>query len=241
MGNVMYDPEFDETFSPRTKDSKWWNGGEPIWITAVRQGLKSATYFWPGSESEIRGLRPTKYKTYSNVDVRIQIDTVTDWLKGDIDLAVMYSPQPDKAGHTYGPNSQELREKVQEMDKALGYLLDKLEEKKLTSVVNLILTSDHGMTEIDFQKKRIEIASLVNISNIVRRSDRGPLMHITPVVGELETVYAALNRSDKMTVYKKDDIPEFWHYRNNRRIMPLLCVAEEGWSVLWVRSEYCFR
>lgn len=233
----MYDPEFNETFNPRTMVSKWWNGGEPIWITAVKQGLKSATYFWPGSEAEIRGLRPTLYKKYANVDVQDQIDTVTDWLKGDIDLAVMYNPQPDKAGHTYGPNAPELREKVQDVDLAVGYLLDKLEEKNLSSEVNLVLTSDHGMTEIDFQEKRIEIASLVNLSDIVRKSDKGPLMHITPVEGKLESVYQALSKSDKMTVYKKEDIPEFWHYKNNRRVMPILCVADEGWSVLWV-SKY---
>lgn len=119
----------------------------------------------------------------------------------------------------------------------MGYLLDKLEEKNLSSEVNLVLTSDHGMTEIDFQEKRIEIASLVNLSDIVRKSDKGPLMHITPVEGKLESVYQALSKSDKMTVYKKEDIPEFWHYKNNRRVMPILCVADEGWSVLWV-SKY---
>ncbi|XP_061191232.1 ectonucleotide pyrophosphatase/phosphodiesterase family member 5-like [Saccostrea echinata] len=237
IGNVMYDPEFNETFSPRTRESKWWNDGEPIWITAVRNGLKSATYFWPGSEVKIRGLRPTKYKNYSSVDVQKQIDNVTDWLKGDIDIAVMYTPQPDKAGHKFGPNSRELREKVQEMDSAVGYLLDMLEEKELASVVNLVLTSDHGMTEIDFQKKRIEIASLVNLSDIVRKSDKGPLMHITPVEGKLESVYQALSKSDKMTVYKKEDIPEYWHYKNNRRVMPILCVADEGWSILWDKDD----
>lgn len=237
IGNVMYDPVFNETFNPRTMDSKWWNGGEPIWITAVKQGLKSATYFWPGSEAEIRGLRPTLYKKYANVDIRVQIDNVTDWLKGDIDLAVMYSPQPDKAGHTYGPSAPELKEKVQEMDLAVGFLLDKLEEKNLSSKVNLVLTSDHGMTEIDFQKKRIEISSLVNLSDIIRKSDKGPLMHITPVEGKLESVYQALSKSDKMTVYKKEEIPEFWHYKNNRRVMPILCVADEGWSVVWDKDD----
>lgn len=234
IGNVMYDPEFNENFTTRSTESKWWNGGEPIWITAVKQGLKSATYFWPGSEAEIRGFRPTTYKKYATVDTQVQIDTVTDWLTGDIDLAVMYIPQPDKVGHRYGPNSPEVRQKVREVDGAVGYLLDQLQEKKLLSVVNLVLTSDHGMTEIDFRNKRIEIASLVDLKDIVRTSDRGPLMHITPVDGKLDSVYEALQRSDKMTVYKKEDIPDFWHYKNNRRVMPLLCVADEGWSVLWV-------
>ena len=230
----MYDPEFNENFTTRSKESKWWNGGEPVWITAVKQGLKSATYFWPGSEAEIRGFRPTTYKKYATVDTRDQIDTVTDWLTGDIDLAVMYIPQPDKVGHSYGPNSPEVRQKVREVDGAVGYLLDQLQEKKLLGVVNLVLTSDHGMTEIDFRNKRIEIASLVDLKDIVRTSDRGPLMHITPVDGKLDSVYEALQGSDKMTVYKKEDIPDFWHYKNNRRVMPLLCVADEGWSVLWV-------
>ncbi len=39
------------------QDTRWW-GGEPIWVTAERQGQATATMFWPGSDVEIAGRRP---------------------------------------------------------------------------------------------------------------------------------------------------------------------------------------
>lgn len=41
------------TNSTTTKDSKWW-GGEPIWVSASNQGLKSAVIMWPGSNAIIK-------------------------------------------------------------------------------------------------------------------------------------------------------------------------------------------
>jgi len=39
-------------------ESRWYEG-EPIWVTTEKQGKVTATYFWPGSEAEINGQRPT--------------------------------------------------------------------------------------------------------------------------------------------------------------------------------------
>eukprot|EP01102_Stenamoeba_stenopodia_P010197 TRINITY_DN3045_c0_g1_i2.p1 TRINITY_DN3045_c0_g1~~TRINITY_DN3045_c0_g1_i2.p1 ORF type:complete len:267 (-),score=48.54 TRINITY_DN3045_c0_g1_i2:12-812(-) len=61
VSNNFYDPNLKDTFNyvlPRSVDSKWWLG-EPIWVTTVKQNKRSAVYFWPGSESNISGHRPT--------------------------------------------------------------------------------------------------------------------------------------------------------------------------------------
>lgn len=126
---------------------------------------------------------------YVNVDIWVQIDNVIDWLKGDIDLVVMYSLQLDKVGYMYGLSVLEFKEKVQEVDFVVGFLLDKLEEKNLFFKVNFVLISDYGMMEIDFQKKRIEIFLLVNLSDIVRKLDKGLFMYIMLVEGKFEFVY----------------------------------------------------
>ncbi|KAK6327165.1 hypothetical protein J4Q44_G00028100 [Coregonus suidteri] len=49
VGNSMHDPVFDANFNLRGREKlnhRWW-GGQPIWITAVKQGVKAATFFWP--------------------------------------------------------------------------------------------------------------------------------------------------------------------------------------------------
>ncbi len=62
INNEVFDPTFGELFHynrPQySGDGRWW-GGEPIWITVVKQGRKSASYYWVGAEAEIEGARPT--------------------------------------------------------------------------------------------------------------------------------------------------------------------------------------
>src|SRR5437868_12939877 len=68
VANTMRDPAWPERFSMSAetmKDARWW-GGEPMWVTAIRQGLRSATMFWPGSEAAIGGVRPTYWKPYNS-------------------------------------------------------------------------------------------------------------------------------------------------------------------------------
>ena len=56
-------PERFTQSSETAKDARWW-GGEPLWVTAIRQGRRAATMFWPGSEVAIGGVRPTYWKPY---------------------------------------------------------------------------------------------------------------------------------------------------------------------------------
>src|SRR5512146_2425067 len=67
VSNTILDPETGRWFRiadrHAVRDASWW-GGEPIWVTAVKQGLRSATFFWPGSEAAIEGVRPTYWERY---------------------------------------------------------------------------------------------------------------------------------------------------------------------------------
>src|SRR5258706_3169343 len=64
--NTMRDASMPERFTQSSetgKDGRWW-GGEPVWVSAIRQGRRSGTMFWPGSEAAIGGERPTDWKPY---------------------------------------------------------------------------------------------------------------------------------------------------------------------------------
>ena len=66
VGNNMRDPSMPDRFTMTAvtaKDGRWW-GGEPLWVTAIRQGLRAGTMFWPGTEATIGGVRPTYWKPY---------------------------------------------------------------------------------------------------------------------------------------------------------------------------------
>jgi arylsulfatase A-like enzyme len=64
----------------------------------------------------------------------------------------------------YGPDSREIRAKIRDMDKILGYLLSKFDTNKLWDKVNLIVTSDHGMTTIDTSNQVVDITYIWSIT-----------------------------------------------------------------------------
>ncbi|XP_046545241.1 glycerophosphocholine choline phosphodiesterase ENPP6-like [Haliotis rubra] len=216
-----------------TTESRWWDEGEPLWVTAKKKGLKTGTYYWPGSEVEIQGFRPDFWFKYSDkTPYKERVDTVIDWFKNkDVRMATLYYPEPDHTGHGYGPDSQQVKDKVKYMDGILGYLMEKLKDNDLENTVNVIVTSDHGMVDVDNINKVVDITDHVNMTLIDSVPMYGPVMHILPKDGQDDNIMADLEGVSNITAYKKDDIPEHFHYRNNRRIMPIVIIADEGWQL----------
>jgi hypothetical protein len=65
VANSFINPNTAQRFSmgSGSLEPHWW-GGEPLWVTARKAGLNAYVYFWPGSEVELHGYRPTQYKQY---------------------------------------------------------------------------------------------------------------------------------------------------------------------------------
>lgn len=128
--NEMYDPVFNATFTLRNGEpakGRWW-GGEPIWATAGNNGKRSAALFWPGSEAEIAGHRPTYYYTYDgNMQHDKRVDQVIDWMMLPPEerpaVITMYFSAADTAGHVYGPDTPEVAAAVRELDRAIGVMM----------------------------------------------------------------------------------------------------------------------
>lgn len=159
VANEMYDPVFNETFSLSDPEdvikSKWFDdGGEPIWVTNQKQSTpslprRSGSLFWPGSMASVHGYLPTKYLAYDpNMKFEERVDIIISWFldKDPIDLGLLYYEHPDEEGHVYGPESDNMTLTIQKLEACTGYLLDSLDKNNLLDTVNVILTSDHGMT-----------------------------------------------------------------------------------------------
>ena len=66
INNVFYDSALDESFSlsSNAKNDSRFYGGNPIWNVAEEQGVKAASFFWPGSDTDKK--RPGIYKNYDD-------------------------------------------------------------------------------------------------------------------------------------------------------------------------------
>ncbi|MGB3565221.1 MAG: ectonucleotide pyrophosphatase/phosphodiesterase [Thermoanaerobaculia bacterium] len=238
VANNMYDPDLDAWFhlSDRSAvgDGRWW-AGEPIWVTVEKAGLKAAAYFWPGTEAPIQGLRPSHWKLYDeSVPNRVRVDQILEWLDLPADqrpsLITLYFSDVDTAAHVYGKESKQVRSALRAVDRSVGRLLAGLEKRGALANTNIIVVSDHGMTPIS-PDRVIYLDDYIGGSS-VEVVDWNPVLALRPRPGRDEEVYAALaGAHPHLQVYRKDDLPERFHYRDNRRIPPIIGLADEGWSI----------
>ncbi|RMG67858.1 MAG: alkaline phosphatase family protein [Calditrichaeota bacterium] len=238
VANNMYDPVFKARFSLRNRaevtNGRWYDG-VPIWITLEKRGLISAPFFWPGSEAEIQGTRPTYYVQFQHdMPHQERIARVLHWMdlpeKERPWFFTLYFSDVDDAGHVYGPESPQLAQAVQKIDHTLGILLDSLEVRHWQDWLNIIITSDHGMAATS--KERVIILDDYINPELLNAVDYSPVLAMWPDSADLETVYRRLKGAHPhLQVYRKAEIPERFHYRKHRRVPPLIGLADEGWSI----------
>jgi predicted AlkP superfamily pyrophosphatase or phosphodiesterase len=239
VGNVMRDPRTGRVFTMARREEvgnpMWW-GGEPIWTTVQRAGGRAAAMFWPGSEAPIGGVRPSYWMPYDHdMPNDARVDQILAWLDRPArerpSFLTLYFSDADGAGHSFGPDSPELLRALEVLDAALGRLVRGLEARRLTDAVNLVLTSDHGMAETSRQR-------VVFIDDLVAPADGeivdlNPTLGVWPRPGREDALYRTLvTAHPRLSVYRRADTPEHWHYRSHERIPPIVAVADEGWSVM---------
>jgi len=241
IDNTFYDPRFDAIYrlgdSTAVRDARWY-GGEPIWVTAERQGMVSSSFFFVGSEAPIGGIRPTYVRNYdSRVPNAERVRTVLEWLRLPAErrphLAMLYFSDVDDAGHRHGPDSPEVVEAVRRVDQALGQLLDGIEKLPIADQVHLILVSDHGMAAQD--TLRVEyLDDAIDLTG-VQTINAGT--YTTLWVGDsarTNQLYTELqSRLKNARVYRRNEIPERFRYRTNDRAGDLLVLADPGYQVIY--------
>ncbi len=237
--NSMYDAELGRFRVPDRQavgDGRWWDGGEPIWVGAQRNGLRSATLFWPGSEAPIRGLRPDRWKPF---DARLpedqRVDQVLAWLGEPPDqrphVVTLYFDALDHESHDHGPDSQPARQALARIDAAFGRLLDGLAARGQLEGVNIVLVSDHGMAEVA-PGQRIAVEDMVSQEEAVVVSV-GQSVGIAPNPGhEAEVERRLLGAHDRYQCWRKGELPERWHYGRHPRVPPIVCQMREGWDAV---------
>ena len=239
VANNIKDPATGRRFSAANQaevaDALWW-GGEPIWVTAQRAMQPAAAMFWVGSEAPIHGMRPRHWKAYDeDLPGNDRVDQVLAWL--DLPAAerptfvTLYFEDPDTAGHDHGPNAVETQEAIRRTDAYLGRLLGGIERRGLTDRVNIVVTSDHGMAEVT-EDRVVVLDDYVSLDD-VEVVDINPTLGLIPKAGKEDAVYRALrNAHPRLKVYRRNDTPRRWRYRDHPRIPPIVGVVDEGWQVL---------
>ncbi|XP_033847247.1 ectonucleotide pyrophosphatase/phosphodiesterase family member 5 [Periophthalmus magnuspinnatus] len=243
VANEMYDPALNLSFSMETDsvyDPRWWDDAVPLWVSVQKAGGRSGAAMWPGSDVKIHGTYPNRYLPYNaSVPFETRVQRVIEWFSAPkeeaVDFAVLYWEEPDESGHLLGPESPLMDGIIADVDKKLGFLRTELRKAGLYENLNLIVTSDHGMTQMS-NEKMVELDEYVS-RDLYTWVDKSPVVGIIPNEGKFEEVYSKLlDANPYMAVYKKEDIPVRYHYQHHLRIMPILLEAQEGYSIVQNRT-----
>jgi len=238
VANTMWDSQLGKfAMSNREagRDRRWWDGGEPIWVTAHKQGMRTATMFWPGSEADTHGSRPDYYRPWDGaVSADERVNQVLAWLDLPSDrrpqFITLYLDKVDHEGHEHGPDSPEVAETLRSYDATLARFIAELKKRDLYRTSNIIIVSDHGMTAVD-GSRMIVLNRWIDLAN-VDLVTAGVLTELSPKPGhEQEIMGKMLAPHEHATCWRKDDIPARLHYGRNPRVPAIVCLAADGWRI----------
>lgn len=221
IDNFFYDYKRKETYAMSNKknaeDGSWY-GGIPLWGLAEKQGVVSASLMWVGSASDAGGMRPSYYYPYhEKFTPSEKVEKVVNWLKLPEDkrphFISLYFPEVDGSGHHYGPDTKETETAVHLIDKAIGELVQKVNDLGLKNV-NFVFVSDHGMIKVDggtpleipallFDKTRFDFYNSQTLLRVYVKN-----------LDEVKAVYKELkaNKTDDYEVYLDKKLPKYLHF-----------------------------
>ena len=253
VGNSFWDADFGEEFyytdPTRSMQPKWWSGGEPLWVTAEMQDLKSAIHMWPGSEAHVQPGPSYLDKFNGSESLSRKADRILQFLDipgprdADIEgaqtrpqLIAAYVPNVDADGHKYGPNSTEIRKTIADVDEMLHQLFVGIDNRNLSNIVNIVVVSDHGMATTSTDRL-VQLDDLIDLS-LVEHIDGWPLYGLRPKdPDDLRQLYNTLKAeaatNTNFEVYLRDEnMPDRYHFSTNERIAPLWVVPKAGWAIV---------
>ena len=236
VNSQFWAPEKGELFSmgdSATRYNPYYFGGEPIWVTAKKQGVKSASIYWVGSDVAIQGLYPDYYLRWDNeprltypqrVEEALRIAKLPESERPS--LLMVYFDEPDWTTHHYGPVAEESEAVIEQLDSLMGILYRGL--KELDYGVNLIVTSDHGMTEIS-DEKFISIEQSVNPDWVERIVSTNPTS-IFCKEGCRDSLFEQLSKVKHISVWRKEEVPAHLNYGTSNHLGDIIVAPDLGWQ-----------
>jgi predicted AlkP superfamily pyrophosphatase or phosphodiesterase len=215
--------------SKAVTDGSWYSG-TPLWSLAESQGMRTACFFWPGSEAKIAGYQPTYYLKFDDkIDDVARIQQVLVWLRLPAadrpHFITLYYSEPDHEGHEFGPDAPETKAAALKVDGLMGKLKAGLDATGLP--IDLVVVSDHGMAKVQGGWVTLDqFADLTGFDAV------GTLLY-----GKTEEdrarVYNQLKKaSPQFFVYRRKDVPAELNYSQNPR---------EGDPVVIATGPYAIR
>lgn len=241
VANRFYATDLDAHFNDRNNresvhDGRFY-GGEPIWVTAEKQNVTTATCFWVGSEADVQGIRPTYWKKYNHsMPYTDRIDTVMYWLElpeaQRPQLVMWYMDEPDSKGHDLGPENDSLMPLISYLDSLVGVFVTRMKSLPHADQINFIVLSDHGMGQLH-PDKQIILDQYIDTSLIAHTDGWNPTMNLLVKDGKTDELLEQLSKAPNLQYWKRGNAPERLHHGKHVRTHDVTILADDGYSIYW--------
>ena len=238
VNNSFWDPGREYSYSmsdPACRYDPYYYGGEPIWITAQRQGVKTGNVYWVGSDISIKDEYPTYYRNWDedpHWDFEERVDEIVRLMslpESERPRLVMgYFDEPDHTGHVYGPISPETKEMVEHMDSLMHGLYLRLKALPYGDRINFIVLSDHGMEEI-FPERFVSWHNEIPEGWAENVKGTSPTS-IFVKEGYVDSLYNRLSKVEHLSVWKHGEVPGELNYGTSERLGDLIAAPDLGWQ-----------
>ena len=221
ISNTMFDPKLNRVFNSKTRaDPEWWTNVHPIWQEIEKQGQGlSGLCHWPG----LYGPMVPSLHCRQRESLKGDMDQALKWLRNGVQLVLLYSDDIQKAAIKWGPFSQQAINEVKKFDSVLKYLMEKTRELN----VNIVLTSDSGVTDLKWDHV-IDLDQCIEPSSYVMIQGQATLL-IHPKLGYTSMeIYKNLTKCAHIKAYLKENLPSHFHFTHNERIPPVVAFVPLG-------------
>ena len=237
IANIFWDREHGVEFSLSNKETRAdgrYYGGDPVWLTAKHQGVKTAAVFWVGSDVAVNGEHPTYWRDYQTQQLEFP-DRVTEIIRllklpeqDRPHLIMAYFEEPDRSGHNYGPMNRMTRRALEDLDLLLSNLWARIQLLPIADKVNFIVTGDHGMTSVD-PKRFVDIDDVLPKHWYERFCNDYPTLIYASAPQYIDSICDALQGVDHIRAWKKADIPAYLGYGTNKNMGDVVVLPDVGW------------
>ncbi len=222
-----------------------WYGGLPVWVAAHDAGLNTAAFFFPGTEADIRGVKPDRWFRYNKaITGSKRVKQVLDWLAEPPDtrphMVTLYFDDVDDHSHWSGVDSKQARKAISRVDRYIRQLMDGIDRLPYGGQVTLVVVSDHGQASYTQQQPALVLDEQFDISGF-RPLEGGNYLFLyqrQPDEPALLQLQQSINATwDCGHAWRPGDAPAAWHLGDNPRFADLILIPDPGCAVASTRDS----
>ncbi len=210
-------------------------GGDPIWLTAKRQGVTTATVYWVGSDVAVKGDHAHYWHDYqkkpllSHNERIARVEQLLSLPERERPHFVMcYFEEPDHMGHVKGPVTRDTRAVMATMDSCVQAIWERIQRLPIAGRVNFIVTGDHGMAWTG-PERTVPVKRYIRDHWVTRVEGNLPANIYCSEPQYADSVLQALAGVDHIRAWRKSEIPAYLNYGSNPNVGDVVVLPDVGW------------